>query len=97
MTSRLRLTPNLHGPMRPLSWSATTPCAEMLDSQRRRIQIPRLIIQVVDGIQNMLWRARVQTSAIVAGQIFLGILRRCELKKQRQKKKMRSLSLDRQS
>ena len=67
MTSRLRPAPNLRGPMRPLSWSVTTPCAEMPDSQRRRVRIPRLIIRAVDGIQNVLWWARVQTSAIVAG------------------------------
>jgi hypothetical protein len=61
---------NLRGPPRPSRWSVTTPCVGTPDNPLHHfLTFPR-IIRAVNGIQNVLWRARLQTSAIVAGLRF---------------------------
>ena len=63
------------------------PCVEMPDSQRCCIRILCLIIQAVDGIQNVLWWAPVLIKATVARRSFLRMLKPCEQKSLRQKEK----------
>ena len=67
------------------------------DSPRRRIQILRFIIRAVDGIQNVLWWALLLTKATIARRGSPRMLKPCEQKNWRQKKKKQSSRLDRPS
>ena len=82
--------------MRRSSWSVTTPCTEVKGSPRRRIRIHRLIIRAVDRLQT-LCRISNPEMATAARRRSSGMVKSCEQKNWRQKKKNQPPRLDRAS